>query len=107
MPTMLLNSMAYGTEHGLVVVDIVQKVCLLNMASPDLYGAQDPYSRSPRSPKQNLGDQGRSPSIDQVSGFVVPIAVVVVVVVVRDGFPFGKAPRIGRHNDEPEPHANT
>lgn len=64
-----LNSMAYGTEHGLVVVDIVQKVCLLNMASPDLYGAQDPYSRSPRSPKRvdNIGDQGRSPSIDQVS----------------------------------------
>lgn len=62
--------MAYGTEHGLVVVDIVQKVCLLNMASPDLYGNQDPYSRSPRSPKrtENIGDQGRSPSIDQVSG---------------------------------------
>lgn len=63
--------MAYGTEHGLVIVDIVQKVCLLNVASPDLYGAQDPYSRAPRSPKRSdtIGrdEQARSPSIDQVS----------------------------------------
>lgn len=66
--------MAYGNEHGLVIVDTVQKVCLLNVASPDLYGAQDPYSRVPRSPKrsenaQNKDDQARSPSIDQVSLF--------------------------------------
>lgn len=63
--------MAYGTEHGLVIVDIVQKLCLLNVASPDLYGAQDPYSRAPRSPKRadTIGrdEQARSPSIDQVS----------------------------------------
>lgn len=63
--------MAYGTEHGLVIVDIVQKVCLLNVASPDLYGAQDPYSRTPRSPKRcdtiTRDEQTRSPSIDQVS----------------------------------------
>lgn len=63
--------MAYGTEHGLVIVDIVQKVCLLNVASPDLYGAQDPYSRTPRSPKRcdtiTREEQTRSPSIDQVS----------------------------------------
>lgn len=65
--------MAYGNEHGLVIIDIVQKVCLLNVASPDLYGAQDPYSRVPRSPKrtdtvmQYKDDQVRSPSIDQVS----------------------------------------
>lgn len=63
--------MAYGTEHGLVIVDIVQKMCLLNVASPDLYGAQDPYSRAPRSPKRadtlSRDDQARSPSIDQVS----------------------------------------
>lgn len=73
--------MAYGNEHGLAVIDIVQKVCLLNVASPDLYGAQDPYSRVPRSPKrtdapttsstaQYKDDQARSPSIDQVSGFL-------------------------------------
>lgn len=63
------DSMAYGNEHGLVVVDIVQKICLLNVASPDLYGAQDPYSRTPRSPKRidARDEQTRSPSIDQVS----------------------------------------
>ncbi|XP_037026071.1 syntaxin-binding protein 5 isoform X4 [Bradysia coprophila] len=63
--------MAYGNEHGLVIVDIIQKICLLNVASPDLYGAQDPYSRAPRSPKRvdtiNRDDQARSPSIDQLT----------------------------------------
>lgn len=63
--------MAYGNEAGLVIVDIVQKVCLFNVASPDLYGAQDPYSRVPRSPKRlepySRDEQARSPSIDQVS----------------------------------------
>lgn len=63
--------MAYGNESGLVIVDIVQKVCLFNVASPDLYGAQDPYSRTPRSPKRtepySRDEQQRSPSIDQVS----------------------------------------
>lgn len=65
--------MAYGTEYGIVIVDIVQKVCLLNIASPDLYGAQDPYARTPRSPKRMEAtardEQARSPSIDQVSIF--------------------------------------
>lgn len=67
--------MAYGNEHGLVVVDIVQKICLLNVASPDLYGAQDPYSRTPRSPKRIDGrdEQTRSPSIDQVSIAIYPV----------------------------------
>lgn len=70
--------MAYGNEAGIVIVDIEQKVCLLNVGSPDLYGAQDPYSRVPRSPKKNHAGgeslpvekddrQLRSPSIDQVS----------------------------------------
>jgi len=62
--------MAYGNESGLVIVDIVQKVYLINVASPDLYGAQDPYSRTPRSPKRSeppySRDEQRSPSIDQV-----------------------------------------
>lgn len=63
--------MAYGTEYGLVIVDIVKKSCLLNIASPDLYGAQDPYARTPRSPKRtdtgiSREEQARSPSIDQV-----------------------------------------
>lgn len=74
--------MAYGNEAGIVIIDIEQKVCLLNVGSPDLYGAQDPYSRAPRSPKKGqnnaMGEtlpinvdssdrQPRSPSIDQVS----------------------------------------
>lgn len=71
--------MAYGNEAGIVIIDIEQKVCLLNVGSPDLYGAQDPYSRAPRSPKKgqnNTNDNTlpverderhpRSPSIDQV-----------------------------------------
>lgn len=74
--------MAYGNEAGIVIIDIEQKVCLLNIGSPDLYGAQDPYARAPRSPKKNQNilssdilataleaseRQPRSPSIDQVS----------------------------------------
>lgn len=71
--------MAYGNEAGIVIIDIEQKVCLLNVGSPDLYGAQDPYSRGPRSPKRGAASdilpvnmdrddkQPRSPSIDQVS----------------------------------------
>lgn len=62
--------LAYGNEAGIVVVDIVQKISLLNIGSPDLYGAQDPYSRVPRSPKRSdnqSGPEARSPSIDQVS----------------------------------------
>ncbi|XP_070492758.1 syntaxin-binding protein 5 isoform X3 [Chironomus tepperi] len=63
--------MAYGNESGLVIVDIVQKVYLINVASPDLYGAQDPYSRTPRSPKRSeppySRDEQRSPSIDQLN----------------------------------------
>ncbi|XP_022911478.1 syntaxin-binding protein 5 isoform X2 [Onthophagus taurus] len=78
--------MAYGNEAGIVIVDIEQKVCLLNVGSPDLYGAQDPYSRALRSPKRNNpcgGDglgidrderQPRSPSIDQMNGVCSPAA---------------------------------
>ncbi|KAK5649859.1 hypothetical protein RI129_000888 [Pyrocoelia pectoralis] len=80
--------MAYGNEAGLVVVDIEQRVCLLNIGSPDLYGAQDPYSRAPRSPKKgqlpnadSLGiysekeeRQPRSPSVDQINGVCSPAA---------------------------------
>ncbi|KAG5890560.1 hypothetical protein JTB14_028310 [Gonioctena quinquepunctata] len=71
--------MAYGNDAGIVIIDIEQKVCLLNVGSPDMYGTQDPYSRIARSPKrcQNIADtlpvnmdreekQPRSPSIDQM-----------------------------------------
>ncbi|XP_049821640.1 syntaxin-binding protein 5 isoform X6 [Aethina tumida] len=75
--------MAYGNEAGIVIIDIEQRVCLLNVGSPDLYGAQDPYSRVPRSPKKGQTDaipiggdrderQPRSPSIDQMNGTCSP-----------------------------------
>nr|CAD7441657.1 unnamed protein product [Timema bartmani] len=67
--------MTYGNESGLVIVDIVQKTCLMNCATPDLYGAADPYQRVPRSPKKGaegcgnnkeLEERCRSPSTDQI-----------------------------------------
>ncbi|EGK96550.1 AGAP000009-PC [Anopheles gambiae str. PEST] len=63
--------MAYGNEYGLTIVDIVKKTCVLNLCTQEMYGAQDPYSRTPRSPKrlensQSKDDSLRSPSIDQV-----------------------------------------
>ncbi len=57
--------MAYGNESGLVVVDIFQKICLLNIGTPDLYGTADPYQRAPRSPKKPDVSEEKSPT-DQV-----------------------------------------
>ncbi|KAK3588352.1 hypothetical protein CHS0354_003282 [Potamilus streckersoni] len=70
--------MAFGNESGLAIIDIVQKSCLLNLGTPDLYGSMDPYQRAPRSPRgkkpqqldannPSLGsDEGtRSPTSDQ------------------------------------------
>ncbi|XP_041780671.1 syntaxin-binding protein 5 isoform X4 [Anopheles merus] len=67
--------MAYGNEYGLTIVDIVKKTCVLNLCTQEMYGAQDPYSRTPRSPKrlensQSKDDSLRSPSIDQINGLV-------------------------------------
>ena len=31
--------MAYGNMAGLVIVDVVQNLCLLNMGTADLYGS--------------------------------------------------------------------
>ena len=64
--------LAYGTDTGAVIVDMAHKVCLLNIATPDLYGGADPYQRVPKSPKRTQPpdsdpDRCRSPSIDQVS----------------------------------------
>ncbi|XP_059478656.1 syntaxin-binding protein 5 isoform X3 [Neocloeon triangulifer] len=62
---------AYGTECSIVVVDTEQRVCVLNMMTPDLYGSADPYQRVPRSPKRlnetNNEDRCRSPTSDQAS----------------------------------------
>ena len=43
--------MAYGNNSGLVIVDFVQSVCLLNMGTADLYGSMDPFQRMPKSPR--------------------------------------------------------
>ncbi|XP_013422005.1 syntaxin-binding protein 5 [Lingula anatina] len=43
--------LAFGNDTGLAIVDYMQKTCLLNMGTPDLYGSMDPYQRVPRSPK--------------------------------------------------------
>lgn len=66
----IICSMAYGNEVGIVVVDILQKTCLLSICTPNLYGSADPYQRVPRSPKRTSDNPGddrcRSPSADQV-----------------------------------------
>ncbi|XP_037082478.1 syntaxin-binding protein 5-like [Pollicipes pollicipes] len=61
--------MAYGNESGLVIVDTMQRTCLLNLGTPDLYGPADPYQRAPRSPKQRADeDLGLSPDSEQING---------------------------------------
>ncbi|XP_069961372.1 syntaxin-binding protein 5 isoform X5 [Cherax quadricarinatus] len=64
--------LSYGNENGLVIVDYIAKSCLLNMGTPDLYGAADPYQRVPRSPKRNESskeeERCKSPSSDQLNG---------------------------------------
>ncbi|XP_076058257.1 syntaxin-binding protein tomosyn isoform X6 [Oratosquilla oratoria] len=57
---------SYGNESGLVIIDYIQKTCLLNMGTPELYGDADPYQRVPRSPKRaessNAKEEERSKS---------------------------------------------
>lgn len=70
---MIYFRLAYGSENSVILVDFIQKCCLLNVASSDLYGNSDPFQRTPRSPKRNTasaeasdGERCRSPSLDQV-----------------------------------------
>ncbi|XP_046481970.1 syntaxin-binding protein 5 isoform X4 [Neodiprion pinetum] len=65
--------MAYGTETGLVIVDIIQRALLLIVTTQDLYASMDPSQRSLRSPKRyderrDNEDKARSPSVDQING---------------------------------------
>ncbi|KAG8192245.1 hypothetical protein JTE90_014103 [Oedothorax gibbosus] len=67
--------MAYGNENGLAIIDIVQKTCLLNMATTDLYGSADPYHRPPKSPRRtsscansSCDDTGHSPCEEPTEG---------------------------------------
>ncbi|XP_013071471.1 syntaxin-binding protein 5-like isoform X3 [Biomphalaria glabrata] len=75
---MSLNSsyglLAFGNESGLAIVDYLQKTCLLNLGTPDLYGSMDPYQRAPRSPRSKritgevlvqASDDCKSPTVDQ------------------------------------------
>nr|XP_034331934.1 syntaxin-binding protein 5-like isoform X7 [Crassostrea gigas] len=72
--------LAFGNESGLAIVDYVQRTCLLNLGTPDLYvfnsyteGSMDPYNRGPRSPRNKrfptdgsgTEDGARSPTNDQ------------------------------------------
>ncbi|XP_056015675.1 syntaxin-binding protein 5-like isoform X5 [Ostrea edulis] len=67
--------LAFGNESGLAIVDYVQRTCLLNLGTPDLYGSMDPYNRGPRSPRNRkfptdgsgTEDGARSPTNDQSS----------------------------------------
>ena len=54
--------MAYGNGSGLVIVDIVQNVCLINMGTADIYGSVDPFQRMPKSPRPG---EGASPDFIQ------------------------------------------
>ncbi|XP_023287631.1 syntaxin-binding protein 5 isoform X12 [Orussus abietinus] len=64
--------MAYGSDLGIVIVDIVQKVSLLVLSTADLGNSGDPHQRALRSPKRQdetrkeNDDKARSPSVDQV-----------------------------------------
>eukprot|EP00096_Caligus_rogercresseyi_P000369 TRINITY_DN10792_c0_g1_i1.p1 TRINITY_DN10792_c0_g1~~TRINITY_DN10792_c0_g1_i1.p1 ORF type:complete len:1161 (-),score=436.59 TRINITY_DN10792_c0_g1_i1:114-3596(-) len=52
--------LAYGNNSGLVIVDILQNVCLLNMGTADLYGSQDPFTRAPKSPRLDASPKDAS-----------------------------------------------
>ncbi|PVD28623.1 hypothetical protein C0Q70_11216 [Pomacea canaliculata] len=84
---MSLNSsyglMAFGNESGLAIVDFVQKTCLLNLGTPDLYGSMDPYQRAPRSPRTKKpsgegvsqgSEEGKSPTTDQLPCVQSPVS---------------------------------
>ncbi|XP_005089335.1 syntaxin-binding protein 5 isoform X2 [Aplysia californica] len=82
---MSLNSsyglLAFGNESGLAIVDYLQKTCLLNLGTPDLYGSMDPYQRAPRSPRSKkyageglvqTSEDCKSPTVDQSVSYLNP-----------------------------------
>jgi syntaxin-binding protein 5 len=56
--------MAVGTEQGVAIVDIVQHKCILALATPDLYGACDPFNRTPKSANQSSATVVDRPEFD-------------------------------------------
>ncbi|XP_041353859.1 syntaxin-binding protein 5-like isoform X4 [Gigantopelta aegis] len=70
--------LAFGNESGLAIIDYIQKTCLLNLGTPDLYGSMDPYQRAPRSPRSKKptnaegcppnSEECKSPTTDPING---------------------------------------
>ncbi|XP_061785511.2 syntaxin-binding protein 5a isoform X7 [Nerophis lumbriciformis] len=60
--SLALNSsyglVVFGNSNGLAVVDYIQKTIVLNMATVELYGSNDPYQRQPRSPRKSRQPSG-------------------------------------------------
>ncbi|XP_045065034.1 syntaxin-binding protein 5-like isoform X4 [Coregonus clupeaformis] len=48
----------FGNSSGLVVVDYLQMILLLNMGTSELYSPSDPYQRQPRSPRKTRQPSG-------------------------------------------------
>ncbi|XP_074605595.1 syntaxin-binding protein tomosyn [Brevipalpus obovatus] len=55
---------AYGSENGLVIVDLIQKSLVLNVSTSELYGSSDPYQRQLKSPKRNASNQNSKDNPD-------------------------------------------
>ncbi|RWS07834.1 syntaxin-binding protein 5-like isoform X9, partial [Dinothrombium tinctorium] len=73
------NLLAYGNENGLVIIDLIQKSIVVNIATFELYGTADPFQRYLKSPKRSTNpvaketdgnqsdpDRCKSPISDQV-----------------------------------------
>ena len=69
----------FGLENGLVVVDYISKIILMNMATADLYGTMNPFQRPISSPKRrgpfndlNNDESSIYSSECQVNSFLFP-----------------------------------
>ncbi|XP_069133314.1 syntaxin-binding protein 5-like isoform X2 [Argopecten irradians] len=65
--------LAFGNESGLAIIDYLQKTCLLNLGTPDLYGSMDPYQRAPRSPRGKKFPQSNTEGSGTEDGCRSPI----------------------------------
>ena len=41
LSSLFVFRLAFGNESGLAIIDYLQKTCLLNLGTPDLYGMYD------------------------------------------------------------------
>ncbi|GAU94701.1 hypothetical protein RvY_06426 [Ramazzottius varieornatus] len=70
--------LAIGSDTGLIVVDIIQKHCVMNLATPDLYGSEDPFQRGTRSSPKHEKAPPHSPPVQTATAdgvSAVPAAV--------------------------------